>query len=213
MASTIYGSLRRALKSLLRIRTHTRILFCATLVFGGQLSAQEERGPAPPDGDGKELFAMVCSQCHSLKSTLIMRDGQKGWERVVNTMVLYGAQLSPPEADRITRYLTTQLGPGSAPAPTRIAASRTPSRIAPTPASLPEGPGRELVAERCSLCHTLEKVVSSNRSTAEWRATTLNMQQRGMQATADEMQTMTSYLEAHFSQTAPTHSQPHPSVQ
>jgi mono/diheme cytochrome c family protein len=69
--------------------------------------------------------------------------------------------------------------------------------------TLPEGPGKELVAAHCALCHNLEKVVSSKRSKADWEATTINMEQRGMKATPDEMQTMISYLQANFSAAAP----------
>ncbi len=94
------------------------LLFSLSLYLGlsscAHAHAQEERFPPVPEGNGKQLFVTVCSQCHTLKSTLIMRDGQQGWEDTVNRMVLYGAQLSPPEADTITRYLVTQLGPGSA---------------------------------------------------------------------------------------------------
>ncbi len=192
-------SFRRLPRGLLKAVCYTALLFCASIYLGSSLWGQEERGPAAPDGDGKELFTMVCSQCHTLKSTLIMRDGQKGWEEMVNRMVLYGAQLSPSEADRVTRYLTTQLGPSTAVIPNNAGLSHNAGGSLTRTITLPEGKGKELVAARCSLCHNLEKVVSANRSKSDWEATTINMKQRGMQATPDEMQTMISYLQAHFS--------------
>jgi mono/diheme cytochrome c family protein len=193
-------------RGLLKAGYYAALLFCASVYLGSSLWGQEERGPAAPDGDGKELFTMVCSQCHTLKSTLIMRDGQKGWEEMVNRMVLYGAQLSPAEADRVTRYLTTQLGPSTAAIPNNTSSSHNAGRSLTRTITLPEGRGKELVAARCSLCHNLEKVVSAKRSRSDWEATTINMKQRGMQATPDEMQTMISYLQANFS--TPTSAEP-----
>lgn len=168
--------------------------------------AQEERMPPVPEGEGKQLFVTVCSQCHTLKSTLILRDGQQGWERTVDRMVLYGAQLSPSEANTLTHYLVTQLGPGSPRPESAPARSGSPhggrantSRVI----TLPDGPGKDLVATRCALCHTLETVVSVKRSRADWEATIVDMQERGMKTTPDEMREIIAYLQANFSTTKP----------
>jgi mono/diheme cytochrome c family protein len=174
------------------------LLFCASLGFCSVAYGQDERGPALPDGEGKQLVALVCSQCHGLKETTILRDGKAGWEEVVDRMVLYGAQLSPSEADVVTRYLATQLGPTKGLAqsdaiPSKGALGTSTKRI-----SLPEGIGRDLVAERCGLCHTLEKVVSSSRTKADWVTITNNMVQRGMPASPDETRAIVSYLQASF---------------
>ena len=203
-----HNCIQKSHRSRSALRKTGALLFCASLCIGTSLYAQEERGPAPPEGEGKELFITVCSQCHTLKSTLIMRDGQKGWEETVDLMVLYGAQLTPPEADRVTRYLATQLGPRTAAtdsgtSPIRTGPSHSGLGDPRNSVTLPEGPGKELVAAHCALCHNLEKVVSSKRSKADWEATTINMEQRGMKATPDEMQTMISYLQANFSAAAP----------
>jgi cytochrome c5 len=198
MADNGIGVIRRSRRDFLKIGCYTSLLFCASLCFSSLVYGQEERGPALPDGDGKQLVTLVCSQCHGLRETQILRDGQKGWEEVVDRMVLYGAQLSPSEGDLVIRYLATQLGPGTrlvqkgAVPPQHALGERT-MKI-----SLPEGPGKELVAARCALCHDLEKVVSSTRSKADWESITINMVQRGMQSTPDEMQKMMSYLQANF---------------
>ena len=193
MADNGVSAIHRSRRAFLKIGRHASLLLCASLCFSNLVYGQEERGPALPDGEGKQLVTLVCSQCHGLRETQILRDGQKGWEEVVDRMVLYGAQLSPSEADLVTRYLATQLGPDkSAAQPQRTSGDRT--KII----SLPEGPGKELVAVRCALCHNLEKVVSSTRSRADWESITINMVQRGMPASPDETQKMMSYLQTHF---------------
>jgi hypothetical protein len=157
---------------------------------------QDSREPALPEVDGKPLVAFACSQCHGLRETVILRDGESGWREVVNRMVLYGAQLSPSEANDVTHYLATQLGPHNATA--QIGAGLRHSGKLTKVISLPPGRGEELVSTRCALCHDLEKVVSVTRTKADWESVTDNMVQRGMKATPEEVQTMIAYLRANF---------------
>jgi hypothetical protein len=86
-----------------------------------------------PQGDGRDLVATACSQCHTLSVIMAGRDGPVGWKRHVYNMVLRGAQLSPREADTVIEYLITNFGPGAP------AAGSAP---------LPSGPGKELVETR-----------------------------------------------------------------
>jgi mono/diheme cytochrome c family protein len=174
------------------------VLFVCAFLFLSRLGhAQEGRGLTLPDGDAKELTTMVCSQCHGLKETLLLRDGQKGWEDVVDRMVLYGAQLTPAEAARVSRYLGTELGPGK---DLMVGGSVSPhgGRGAVENIALPAGPGQALVATRCILCHDLGRVTGVNRSTSDWEAITTSML-RGLNDSPNEVQTMISYLQTNFS--------------
>jgi cytochrome c5 len=169
-------------------------LSCFLLCFCGLLHAQEGgRAPALPEGDGKQLVATVCSQCHGLRQTQILRDGQNGWQETVNRMVLYGAQLTPAESVTVVHYLAVQLGPGTDPMRTGALPGTGAKEI-----SLPAGPGKDLVQARCVLCHDLGRVVGSTRSKADWEAITNNMVDRGLQATPADIQTMIAYLSAQF---------------
>jgi mono/diheme cytochrome c family protein len=175
-----------------QLATVTSSLFCFLLCVGGLLHAQEGRVPALPEGDGKQLVATVCSQCHGLRQTQILRDGQNGWQEVVDRMVLYGAQLTPAEAATITHYLAVQLGPGT-----------DPMRSVTLPGgskemTLPAGTGKDLVQMRCVLCHDLGRVVGSTRSKADWESITNNMVERGLKASPADIQTMVAYLSSQF---------------
>ena len=184
------------------------LVLCASLSLNSLIYAQEERSQTLPEGEGKQLTTFVCSQCHGLRETLLLRDGEKGWEEVVNRMVLYGTQLSPSEADLVTRYLATQLGPESGLMQSGTEAgvnSRTGSRF-----PLPAGQGKDLVAARCGvMCHDLGRVVSFNRSKSDWDTITRNMVHRGMRSNPNETSLMIAYLQANFSTntstTAPAH--------
>ena len=65
-----------------------------------------------PPGDGRDLVAAACSQCHYLGTIAKIRDGAAGWRVYVDNMVLRGAQLSEPEIDTVVNYLALNLGPG-----------------------------------------------------------------------------------------------------
>src|ERR1700730_19219748 len=113
---------------------------CALLAAGTPLRAQTA---ALPQGEGRDLVATACSQCHSLSVIMAGRDGPVGWERPVYHMVLRGAQLAPREADTVIGYLIANFGPGAP---------------VPAPVPLPGGAGKELVETRCAVCHTLERI-------------------------------------------------------
>ncbi len=181
---------------------------CISPMYGQHKGAQ-----GLPDGDGKQLVTLVCSQCHGLREIEILRDGQQGWRKTVDRMVLYGAQLTPSEADDVTRYLATELGPDKGIMHSGTIPHRDTSGNGAQKSLLPAGRGRELVATRCVQCHSLEKVVSTSRSKADWVSITHNMVQRGLQGTPEEIRTIISYLQANFSESTQANPQGSPQSQ
>jgi cytochrome c5 len=149
--------------------------------------ARAQPANALPPGDGRDLVAAACTQCHALTVILAMRDGPIGWKRHVYHMVLRGAQLSPREADTVLAYLDANFGPGQRMPPAK-------------PVALPAGPGKELVETRCTLCHDLERVTAAKREKREWDSVVANMLERfGLQA-PDEARAISAYLGAHYGQ-------------
>jgi cytochrome c5 len=138
-----------------------------------------------PAGDGRDLVAVACSQCHYLGTIAKIRDGAGGWRFYVNNMVLRGAQLTPPEIDTVVNYLTLNMGPGANLPP-------------PKPVALPDGHAKELVETRCALCHDLERVAAIKRSSKSWPAIVANMVARGATVAPDEAKAITDYLAANF---------------
>jgi mono/diheme cytochrome c family protein len=140
---------------------------------------------ALPPGEGRDLLATACSQCHALNVIRSMREGAEGWKRHVYNMVTRGAQLNAREANMVVAYLAANFGP-TAPA------------AATTRVTLPSGPGKELVEARCAACHDLERVASAKRQKSQWPALVANMVGRGAVATPEEAQAISSYLASHF---------------
>lgn len=144
----------------------------------------QNANPLPP-GDGREIVAVACSQCHYLGTIAKIRDGAAGWRTYVNNMVLRGAQLTPAEIDKVVDYLSLNLGPG---------ANLPPAK----PVTLPDGAGKNLVETRCGLCHDLERITTVKRGKQAWPVIVNNMVAWGATATPDEAKTMSDYLAANF---------------
>lgn len=146
--------------------------------------AQQTTNPLPA-GDGRELVAVACSQCHYLGTIAKIRDGAAGWRTYVSNMVLRGAQLTPAEVDKVVNYLALNLGPGINLPPARAV-------------SLPDGEGKRLVETRCGLCHDLERVAAVKRRKAQWPQIVATMVASGATATPAEAKTISDYLAAIF---------------
>ena len=146
--------------------------------------AQQPANALPP-GDGRDLVATACTQCHALTVILAMRDGPIGWKRHVYHMVMRGAQLNAREVDTVLTYLDANFGPGQRMPPAK-------------PVALPAGPGKELVETRCTMCHDLERVTAAKREKREWESVVANMLERfGLQA-PDEARAISAYLSAQY---------------
>jgi mono/diheme cytochrome c family protein len=151
------------------------------------LHAQNAPAALPP-GNGRELLAVACAQCHGLSTIMSMRDGAASWHTHVSNMVLRGAQLTTPEIDTLVTYLATNFGPGTPPA----TAAKT------TEVVLPQGAGKELVETRCAACHGLERVVAVKRGKEGWHLIVTSMIAHGAKVTPEESQAITAYLGTQF---------------
>lgn len=54
--------------------------------------------------------------------------------------------------------------------------------------------GEELVQDRCTVCHELERTTSASKTQQEWEATVARMRGLGAELTDAEAQTLVEYL-------------------
>jgi cytochrome c5 len=156
----------------------------ATVMATASPSRAQQNNPLPL-GNGRDLIAVACSQCHYLGTIAKIRDGAAGWRIYVSNMVLRGAQLTPAEVDEAVTYLATNFGPGiNLPLQKKVA--------------LPDGSGKQLVETRCALCHDLERVAAVKRNKQDWTPIVADMVAWGAPLTGDEAKTITGYLAANF---------------
>jgi cytochrome c5 len=155
----------------------------AALCLAAGTPVHAQTAAALPQGEGRDVIATACSQCHALNVIMAGHDGPVGWKRHVYNMVLRGAQVTPREAETVIQYLTTNFGPG-APAAASVA--------------LPGGPGKELVETRCAVCHDLVRVTAVKRQKRDWDIIVANMYDRWGMSAPDEVQAISAYLVARF---------------
>jgi mono/diheme cytochrome c family protein len=150
------------------------------------LSAQQP-GNALPPGDGHDIVAVACSQCHGLNAITQLREGPQAWRHEIYDMIERGAQIAPSEMDKAVDYLATNFGPGVA------FPGQTPAQV-----TLPAGQGKEIVEGACALCHGVDRAVAAKRSKSQWEKILARMVYFGAPLSTDQAKIAVDYLSANF---------------
>jgi mono/diheme cytochrome c family protein len=163
----------------------------SALALSGFMLIAPARAQAPaasplPDGEGRDIVATACTQCHGLNTFTPWRENAQAWRYQTYDMILRGAQISPTEIDTVVKYLATNFGPGV----------NVPKGADVT---LPDGQGKEIVEGGCALCHGIDRVVAAKRSTDEWQKIMTKMVFLGAPLDADQVKAATAYLVANYS--------------
>jgi glucose dehydrogenase/DNA uptake protein ComE-like DNA-binding protein/plastocyanin len=88
----------------------------------------------------------------------------------------------------------------SVPGPARVedAPAQAPGPSIASVSILPDSTGKTEVINTCSQCHSLDVLTSKRQTKEEWAETVNQMQERGAQATDDQVELIVNYLAAHF---------------
>ena len=163
------------------------VLAALALAAIGTTRAQAPGGGSPfPDGEGHDIVAVACTQCHGPNTFVNIRENAEAWRRQVWDMVERGAQISPDEMDTVVKYLSTVFGPGA----------NLPQFAAVT---LPDGQGKEVIEGGCALCHGLDRITAAKRSPQDWQDVVSKMVFLGAPLSADQAKAAIAYLDANFS--------------
>ena len=68
---------------------------------------------------------------------------------------------------------------------------------------LPDGAGKELVMNVCTVCHDLTRITSKKKTKDEWNDTVDKMAARGAKASDEEFETIVNYLTKNFGKEPP----------
>ncbi|PWU10644.1 MAG: hypothetical protein C5B51_03940 [Terriglobia bacterium] len=125
-----------------------------------------------PAGPGRGTVETVCSSCHGLQIVTARKLDKNEWQSVVETMMERGASLSKSDAAAVVTYLSRNFGK--------------------------KEPGRELVEDVCTYCHSLAKLAGQELTQEEWRDLIKGMIFEGAPVTDDEFQLIVEYLAKHY---------------
>jgi cytochrome c5 len=157
----------------------------AIVVSGQQPAAPAS--PAPAEKSPQQLaferfqraervMNLSCSDaaCHTIRPIQTAAMDEAGWMKTIAAMVEKGAKIAPDDLPILTEYLVRYHGP------------------------LPDGDGKAIMLNICTLCHDLQRV-RSHRSTVEgWKELIDAMIFEGAPLPDDAIPVLLTYLARNF---------------
>jgi len=123
---------------------------------------------------GEQLQNAACLGCHDLRPIQTAAYDRAGWTTVLDSMIQKGAELKADDKPALVDYLARNHGP------------------------LPEGPGKAILLNTCTLCHDLGRVRIHTVSRDEWEETLSAMLNEGAMLSDQDFPVLLNYLARSF---------------
>ena len=123
---------------------------------------------------GERLMNANCQGCHDTRRIQTSAMDAAGWTKTIGVMVEKGAKVPQEDLPVLVGYLAEQHGP------------------------IPDGPGKEVVLNTCTLCHDLKRIKLGRRSAQEWEETLVSMLNEGAPLSDEAFSAVHAYLSRHF---------------
>ncbi len=125
--------------------------------------------------DGAALIAERCTVCHNPERIQNAAKTRDEWEDTVKRMIGKGANLNSDEKDIVINYLAE-------------------TYKANAPSDSLGLDGAALVQERCTVCHSAERIQNAAKTSDEWEDTVKRMIGKGANLNSDEKDIVINYL-------------------
>ena len=142
----------------------------ATAAFAGASAAQDA---AAPD-KGEQIMNASCTTCHDLRPIQTQALDADAWRREVASMRDRGADVADADVPVLVEYLAKTYGP------------------------LPEGEGKKILLNTCTVCHDLTRVKRTAATAEEWADTLSAMLNEGAMLSDEEFPILLKYLARNF---------------
>ena len=152
------------------------MVFAVTIVA----SLRAEPAPAPTavqagEGDkGERLMNASCQGCHAVRVIQVQAKSAEEWAKTVDAEIARGAKVAKEDIPVLVEYLTDHHGP------------------------LPDGRGKAIVLNVCTMCHDLTRIRRGHRSPEEWEETLNAMLNEGAPLSDDQFPIVHAYLARNF---------------
>ena len=146
-------------------------------VSTARVTAAAEESPAPvaaQDEQGERLLNASCGGCHDLRPVQASARDRDGWNEVVQNMLQKGADVSDKDIPLLLDYLVEHYGP------------------------MPDGRGKDVVLNVCTMCHDLKRIRQGHRSPEEWMETLNSMLNEGAPLSDADYPVVLAYLAKNF---------------
>jgi cytochrome c5 len=131
-------------------------------------SAQEKGDP------GERIMNASCQGCHDTRIIQTQAMDAENWTKTINTMIDNGATIAKDEIPILVKYLAFNHGP------------------------LPDGPGKKILLNTCTMCHDLGRIKFGRRSAEEWEETLVSMLNEGAPLSDEDFPVIHAYLSKNF---------------
>ena len=129
---------------------------------------------AAQDEKGERLLQVSCGGCHDLRPVQANAKDRDGWNEVVQNMLQKGADVSDADLPVLLDYLVEHHGP------------------------MPDGRGKDVVLNVCTMCHDLKRIKQGHRSPEEWMETLNSMLNEGAPLSDADYPAVLAYLAKNF---------------
>jgi hypothetical protein len=152
----------------------TRTVWVFTTVVSAAAVFSAAQNVPPPDPPAVRILNRSCMSCHDLRPIETTALDKEGWTKVVNAMVERGADVKGDDVGILVNHLVENHGP------------------------LPDGPGKSIMLNVCTQCHTLDRIRARGMSREEWEELLLHMLNEGAELTDEELPVLLNYLTRNF---------------
>ena len=127
------------------------------------------------EGDkGERLMNASCQGCHGVRVIQVQAKNAEEWSKTIDAEIARGAKVAKEDIPVLVDYLVDHQGP------------------------LPDGRGKAIVLNVCTMCHDLSRIRRGRRSPEEWEETLNAMLNEGAPLGDDQFPIVHAYLSRNF---------------
>jgi len=153
----------------------TAVFFASSMICAAAVLVCVSVGTAQETDPGERIMNASCqTNCHNVRPIQTQAMDAAGWTKNIQTMVDKGAKVSQSDMPTLIRYLAEHFGP------------------------IPDGPGKEIVLNTCTMCHDLNRIKLGRRSSDEWEETLISMLNEGAPLSDEAFGVVHAYLSKNF---------------
>ena len=150
------------------------VLWVSGTLFSAALAFSAGANPAQEPSKGEIIMNNACTKCHEYRTIETQALDEAGWTKIVNSMVEKGADVKNDDIAVLVNYLVEEHGP------------------------LPEGAGKKIMLEVCTMCHNLHKIRETGGTRDEWEDVLVHMINEGAPLSDDDFPILLNYLARNF---------------
>ena len=128
---------------------------------------------AQPD-KGEQIMNASCTTCHDLRLIQVQAMDKEAWTNSVDMMIQRGADVPKDDLPVLIEYLVTHHGP------------------------MPDGPGKNIVLNVCTMCHDLSRVRRNLATREDWEDKLGTMLNEGAPLSEQDFPIVLNYLATNF---------------